>query len=995
MPELVEPSQPQPQLLEYLLNHLSAGVTVSDMQADDQPVVFVNDGFLRLTGFTRDEVVGRNCRFLQTSATDADKVAGIREAIEAGRPHETVIRNRRADGSEFWNRLQLYPLRDDEGRVIQYVGIQTDVSAEIDAGTTLKAHDHLLDKLSRLSPGVLLRMEIDATGYSRICYAGKRATTVLGCSPSRLLQLDDWVSHLVQLSDVPQVRDLLADSARTGKTLVCEFRASLPAQQECWLRLEASRDDDDCGSDWYGFVSDVTQQHRQRKLLQLAGNVLAENDAAVLITDEKGVILDVNGAFTDITGYSRKEAVGRRPSFLSAGLHDDAYYAQMWQSLILDGRWNGELKNRRKSGEIYTERIQIHALTGGSGRERGVTHYVATFVDIGRAGDRRSHSLEINFYDPLTNLPQREMLLDRVRVAQLAAQHDHSLTALLVLDIDNFTRVNERYGRAAGDSILVAIASRVQDCLRASDLLSRVCGDRFAVLLSGLRRAAEIEHLAERIIAAVEQPLVVDGDTVSLVVSSGVAVHQGGDRGNAERQLRHAEQALLAARSEPSHKPGYFDSGADVRLRERRERMHEIVHAMQHDEFCLFYQPKVSLFSGAVVGFEALARWQHPERGLLSPAEFMPFIDESSLNTEFSCWVLNRAASQMRTWREAGHDLAVSINVSIATAYFSTERFLASLDECLQHDPALIDQGLEVEIVENSQFADADRVRDFVDACRQRMIRVSLDDFGTGQSSLSNLSRLRVDTLKIDRSFIGGMLDKPEDLALTEGVLSLASVFGLQTVAEGVESVLDGVALIQFGCDIAQGYVIAAPMPAAAVAEWIAQWQPPAAWRLAHRYQLPREDWGLTVGGQIHLRQLNQLLAWSPSGQALHPQTSALAQDYSPLRAWIQGIGARRHGRRPEFVALCSAHAELDTALAVIRAEVCAGRSAREIPPPLVAQFKAAHEAFRDAQARFVAVIACCPDRDEPLPAHLVELSAIAHPETASRIPAATVTPVP
>ena len=572
-------------------------------------------------------------------------------------------------------------------------------------------------------------------------------------------------------------------------------------------------------------VRDVTYRKLAEEKLQLAANVFGHAREGILITDARGTIIDVNDAFTRITGYGRQEALGQNPRMLSSGRQDATFYATLWRALKDQGHWSGEIWNRRKSGEVYAELLTISAVRDAQGQ---VQQYVALFSDISAIKTHQSQLEHIAHFDALTNLPNRVLLADRLQQAMAQAQRRGRQLAVAYLDLDAFKAVNDRHGHEVGDQVLVILAQRMKEALREEDTLARLGGDEFVVVLIDLVDTPACLPLLTRLLAAAAQPVQVEELTVQVSASLGVTCYPQAQDIDADQLLRQADQAMYQAKVAGKNRYHVFDAERDSSIRGHHESLERIRLALAQREFVLHYQPKVNMRTGQVVGAEALIRWQHPERGLLLPGTFLPVIEDHALAVTVGEWVIDTALGQMERWHAAGLEMPVSVN--IGAHQLQQGDFVDRLRAILAAHPQVPAHCLELEVLETSALEDIAQVSQVIAACAQMGVMFALDDFGTGYSSLTYLKRLHVTLLKIDQSFVRNMLEDPDDLAILQGVIGLAAAFKRQVIAEGVETVAHGSLLLQLGCELAQGYGIARPMPADQLPAWAAAWQADPAW---------------------------------------------------------------------------------------------------------------------------------------------------------------------
>ncbi|KAA1174388.1 EAL domain-containing protein [Marinobacter salinexigens] len=568
-----------------------------------------------------------------------------------------------------------------------------------------------------------------------------------------------------------------------------------------------------------GFVviqNNISDRKNGERSLRIAASVFDRSHEAIIITDHRNQILDVNPAFSRITGYSREEVLGLPPSILSSGRHSPEYYRSLWHSIETTGHWRGEIWNRRKNGEEFIELLSISRVHL---EEPGQYYHVAAFSDI-TALKNHAHELErAANYDDLTGLPNRQLLEQRLQSAKSYADRQKRTLSICYLDLDGFKTLNDQYGRAEGDRILKATADRLTQTLRSGDIIARIGGDEFVLLL----KSDGHESVYQRVLASVSEPLQVeDGQSFSLTASLGITRYPE-DKDDAEGLIRHANQAMYSAKEKGRNQFHFFDPDLDEHRKQKREQLIEISRALENEEFCLYFQPQILLSDNQLTGMEALIRWQHPQRGLLSPGQFLPTVENSYLEVPLGQWVLKEAMHQVNTWKEAGHQLGVSINIS---AQHLMDRTFAGYLESYLHSHPELDPGLiTLEVLESTALEDTKQASNVLTHCRELGLQVGLDDFGTGFSSLTYLRTLPVDMIKIDQSFVLNMLDNANDRAIVESVIFLAQRFSRPVLAEGVETLEHARVLRSMGCDQIQGYGIARPMPAEEVLTWVSGWQ--------------------------------------------------------------------------------------------------------------------------------------------------------------------------
>jgi diguanylate cyclase (GGDEF)-like protein/PAS domain S-box-containing protein len=552
--------------------------------------------------------------------------------------------------------------------------------------------------------------------------------------------------------------------------------------------------------------------------LRIAASVFINAQEGITITDAGGFIADINPAFTRITGYSRDDVLGRSPKMLSSGHQDSAFYARMWQSIENTGAWRGEIWNRNKNGEVYPELLSVAAVKDEAEQ---ISHYIATFSDITHLKEREAQLDRLAHYDPLTRLPNRRLLTDRLRQAIANTKRSGKIMAVCLVDLDGFKPINDTYGHAVGDLALTEIARRLTISVREDDTVARLGGDEFVLLLQNLEWVEECDTVLTRILQALAAPLVLDALTVSVTASIGVTLFPQ-DHNADDVLLQNADHAMYLAKQAGRNCYQLFNPEHDRLVRDYRRLVEDLNDALLKDQFVLHYQPKVNMAAGLVVGVEALIRWRHPERGLLAPAEFLYAVTHAELETRLDHWVVDKALQQVAQWK--AQDLHLPISINLSPRSLLDENFTPHLTSALSRYPDLTGSDLEIEIPETESLVSEDKATTTIQACQALGLRFALDDFGGGYSSLPYFRQLPVDVLKIDQNFVRDMCDDKADLAIVEGVIKIARGFNREVVAKAIENADQANLLLQLGCQLAQGYAIARPMPADSLQHWLANW---------------------------------------------------------------------------------------------------------------------------------------------------------------------------
>jgi diguanylate cyclase (GGDEF)-like protein/PAS domain S-box-containing protein len=824
-------------------------------------VVSWNEGAQLMRGFAEGEILGQSMTLLFTA-----------EDVAAGKPSQLLEAARREgwveeegwragkDGSRFYADVVITAIRDSNGELIGFANVVRDITERKKAEKELSLRARRSQVLVEL-PGVAERTnEIDFLQYGQ-----EQAEQLTGSEIAfiHFVQHDQEAIEMISWSRRTQERyctavydrhyqvsqaGMWAEALRCREAVVVNDYATAPGRRGVpeghavltrFVSVPVIENDKvvmlaSIGNkrEDYEAVDVETLQlianaiwsnvkERRNKInLQLAASVFTHAREGILIADPDGVIIDVNETFCQITGYGREEAIGQTPHILKSGRHPREFYVAMWQSLADRGHWYGEIWNRRKNGEVYPELLTISAVRDADGTTR---NYVAMFTDIQTIKEHQQQIEHIAHHDILTNLPNRVLLADRLRHGIAQSQRRGEVLVVAYLDLDDFKEVNDRYGHNVGDELLVALANQMKAVLRKGDTLARIGGDEFLAILADLERPQDCEPLLERLLKAASSPMTV-GEMVLQVSASIGATLCPRDGNDADLLIRQADQAMYLAKQAGRNCYHLFDRNRDDAAKAQSEVVRRLRQALERREFVLHYQPKVDMRAGSVIGAEALIRWQHPEQGLLWPGAFLPAIEDHPIGIEIGEWVIGAALAQMADWRRTGLEVPVSVNVG--AHHLQQPDFVMRLGERLRAHPDVPPSWLELEILETSALADVGSIIMLMRACQEMGVRFALDDFGTGYSSLTYLRRLPAEQLKIDQTFVRNMLEDQADLAIVSGIVGLARALGREVIAEGVETPAHGEILLRLGCEMAQGFGIARPMPARDFPSWVANWKP-------------------------------------------------------------------------------------------------------------------------------------------------------------------------
>lgn len=596
-----------------------------------------------------------------------------------------------------------------------------------------------------------------------------------------------------------------------------------------WFNTKGTLVRDNTGSaiTMLGVSIDISERKLIEEKLHLSSRVFRDTHEGIIITNAQRQIVDVNPAFCHITGYSHDEVIGRNPSFLNSGKQTESFYKNIWKQLTQFGHWQGEVWNHKKDGESYAELLTISVLKD----DNNVTFYLGIFTDITQAKRQQEQLSRVAHYDLLTNLPNRVLLADRLSQAMLQCRRYNNSLAVAFLDLDGFKHVNDVHGHDIGDKLLIEVSIRLKEALREGDSLARMGGDEFVAVLTNLESVADCVPALEKLLAAAAKPVSVNDIVLHVSASIGVTIYPK-DNLNAEQLIRHADQAMYIAKQMGKNRYHLFDTSQGEAVEAQQKGIRLIREALANDWFVLYYQPKVDMRTGNMIGVEALIRLQHPKRGLLSPGGFLPAIENNTLMLDVGEWVINAALSQINQWQALTPGVNIKVSVNVAAVQLQHPEFTTRLTKLLLAHPEVDAKNLELEVLETSALSDIARVSKTMQDCKALGVEFSLDDFGTGYSSLTYLRRLPASLIKIDQSFVRDMLEDANDLAIVKGVIALAKSFKRCVIAEGVETPEHAATLMLLGCYLAQGYGIAKPMKAEDIPIWLNEWTADEIWAL-------------------------------------------------------------------------------------------------------------------------------------------------------------------
>ena len=767
---------------------------------------YVNPAWERVLGHKPEEVAGK---FFVDFVPEGDTKQYVRlfKRIRDGQEtlRDVVGTLAHKDGSERIFSLSGAPNLDGSGRVIGMVGLLKDITKQQLLQTQLER----AQKMARLG-----NWELDLLSGRLSCseevfriFGGERSDTPLTL---------DLFFRSVHREDIDFVKSCIEQASSEGLNINIEHRIFVPDRSERIVHQVAEPvfDRNMRPIKLIGAVQDITEIRRSEEQMRLLGRVFEKTIEGILVTDENGVIEMVNPAFTAITGYTEEEAVGARPNILSSGRQGAEFYQELWAQLLRNGFWQGEIWNRRKSGEAFPEWLTITAMQNQQGR---VTHYVGVFHDITELKRSEEQITYQAYHDALTDLPNRLLFNDRLTMATAQARRKNQGLSLLFLDLDNFKNINDSLGHAVGDLLLQSVAKRLLRWVREEDSVARLGGDEFIILLS-VDDPDYAVHVAQRILDSLGEPFWVKGHELYISASIGITLCPQ-DGHDPETLVSNADLAMYQAKARGRNNYQFFTPALNAQVRHRIALEGNMRRALERDEFQVYYQPKVELETGRMVGFEALVRWERPEVGLVSPNDFIPVAEETGLIVELGKFVLEAACKQTRQWHDQGYShLHVAVNLS--PRQFQQKDLVDMVRRTL-HDTGLPPQFLELEVTENVVMYSVEDAIQTLRELNELGVNLSLDDFGRGYSSLYYLKRFPIQTLKIDRSFVCDIIHNPDDAAIVNTIISMSRNLNLKVIAEGVETEQQLDFLKQHRCDQMQGFLFSRPVPAVEIDQYL------------------------------------------------------------------------------------------------------------------------------------------------------------------------------
>ncbi|GAB3541558.1 hypothetical protein GCM10027343_12210 [Noviherbaspirillum agri] len=808
----MQSSEERNRLRMAALEAVGNAVVVTNANAE---IEWVNHAFEDLTGYSREEAFGRRPAELVSSGLQPREFyRHMWQTILDGRTWRGELVNRRKDGSLYDEELVIAPVKSPTGAITHFVGVKQDISERKRNENALQQSHDMLAKLSAQVPGVIYQYRLYPDGRSSMPFASQSLGDIYEISPEQVRDDASLISARNHPDDADGITASILKSARTLEPWHHEYRVVLPVRGVRWLLSNARPERLEDGSTlWHGAVTDITERKLADENLRIAAAAFNVQEG-MMITDAHGRILRVNRAFEELTGYRAEEVIGKTPAVLKSGRQGPDFYNRMWQVIEQQGYWEGEIWNRRKSGELYPEWLVITAVKDS--RQR-ITHYVSAFSDITIRKEAEAQIRNLAFFDPLTGLPNRRLLMDRVTQALAASARNGRHGALMLIDLDHFKTLNDTLGHDVGDQLLIQVAQRLSASVRECDTVARLGGDEFVVMLQdlsgeGTAAATQIRTVAAKILATLNEPYELAGGEYGHrnTPSIGISQFQGHDE-PFDVLLKQADIALYQAKDAGRNTARFYSVEMQSALNEKALLEAGLREALASGGFQLYYQAQVD-DRHDIVAAEALLRWHPPGQPPVPPAKFIELAEETGLILQIGQWVLETACVQLAAWSALPETRHLAISVNVSAKQFRQPGFVEMVRTALEKSGAHATR-LKLELTESMIIGDIETTIGKMHELRALGVTFALDDFGTGYSSLSYLKRLPLDQVKIDRSFVRDIATDAGDAAIVQTIINMSHTLQLQVIAEGVETHEQLAFLTANKCRNFQGYLFGRPMP--------------------------------------------------------------------------------------------------------------------------------------------------------------------------------------
>jgi diguanylate cyclase (GGDEF)-like protein/PAS domain S-box-containing protein len=803
------------QLQAAALEATAAAVVITDRSAN---VIWTNSAFERLTGYTRTEIVGQNTRVLNSGQNPKTLYQEMWQTILGGSIWRGELINRRKDGGLYHEEMTITPVCGSAKQVTHFVAVKQDITERkrIEQGTLFQ--NALLEAQAETGiDGILVVDESD-----RIVLANKQFALNFEIPADLIGTRDDLVvrKHVMDKVEDPdafieRVKHLNSNREERSRD---ELRFKNGKRFDRYSAPLIDLKGRYRGRIWY--FRDITDRIEAEERLRLWSRVLSQSAEGIFVCDVQERILMVNAAFEQVTGFSADEVLGKTPRILQSGRHDRTFYTDMWKSVMETGAWRGEMWNRRKDGELFVEWLSISAVYDDKG---ALTQYVGIFSDITTRKRAEEKIVHLAHHDALTDLPNRILLMDRLDQAIKAAPRRNQKVAAVFIDLDRFKEVNDSLGHEVGDLLLQTLAQRLSDSVRREDTVARIGGDEFVVIVQDLRDAQDVAAFAQKLLSCLERPVTLSGYQLTPTASIGISLYPD-DATTAPDLIRNADAAMYRAKGAGRNTYQFYTSDMNQRALEILSMQNSLRRAIERQEFVLHYQPQINLSSGSVVGAEALIRWNHPDRGLIMPRDFISIAEESGLIVDIGNWVIAEASRQAAVWENSGK-LSIPIAVNVSAAQFRRGDFVEQAERSVRKH-GLTPNRIELELTESIIMHNVDATRAAIEKLHDMGFQLSIDDFGTGYSSLNYLRRFPIDKIKIDQSFVADVTRDENAVSIVTAVIGLARSLKLKVLAEGVETVEQLEILREQRCDAAQGFLYSRALVPEEFEKLVREWEP-------------------------------------------------------------------------------------------------------------------------------------------------------------------------
>lgn len=795
------------------------------LNAPGWPVEFVNDTIATMGYTTDDLLVPKSVAFSDLiHPDDLEKTAEeVTEYLAQGlESYQQIYRIRHKNGQWRWVEDLSWPERDSQGKVRRIHGFLLDITPRVEALEALARTKAQFFDLFEHLPNIAVQ------GYDeqlRVIFWNKGSEALYQLSAQQTLHkplADLAVPDLMRT----QIQDALTSCMRGQSQealALLNFRDVQGQTRTVYSSFGIHRTEKQ-GLEIYRIDIDVSELKQTQQRMALLAQVFSHSYDGVAIANANSVIVEVNDRFCEMTGYDREEIIGEKLSILHSGRQNKMFYQAMWDDLNAKGYWVGQLWNHRKGGEPYAVDMRLSVIRDEDGT---IQNYIANATEVTERLMHEESLRQVAYYDSLTGLPNRLSVSESLRKLVQTYQHHDASLAVVYIDLDDFKGMNERHGHAIGDVYLCKISARLTRALRAGDIVARFGGDEFVLVLQNMTDLHPQHPVYERLLAAVSDAVRIGEQVLSLTASFGITFYPQSVEVDADQLLRQADQAMYSAKQRGKNQIVFFDAEFERELAERHTRLQQLRDAVSRGQMVVHYQPQIDMVSGQIRAIEALVRWNHPEHGLQYPDSFLPLVlSDEELSVALSRWVLNRALTDLDALHRQGYPLCLSVNTGIPVQKNLRKIFLDDLRELLEKHEVIPADQITLEIVESALIEDFSLATRTINEIRELGIRISLDDFGTGFSSLAYLKHLTFDEIKIDQSFVLDMLHQRENMTIVQAVISLARSFHVPVVAEGVESEEHAQALLRLGCVLVQGYAFSRPRSMAKLQAWLSEWRP-------------------------------------------------------------------------------------------------------------------------------------------------------------------------